>query len=171
MWGCRDTGSTGGIGNRGHIRSKLFSGGLGVEVSLAHGKMQSSWVQIDSRIFREETVNQDHFSLLTSGQTLVTWKTPVKAPLERVSNEDTSCLFRSFFSPHFLSYPKSSDLPSLLVTSFFKHSVKFHIPKLPGKHRLLPVPEKSTFCSITYNISHKWPVAQGSANAFLWRAI
>lgn len=72
MWGCRDTGSTGGIGNRGHIRSKLFSGGLGVEVSLAHGKMQSSWVQIDSRIFREETVNQDHFSLLTSGQTLVT---------------------------------------------------------------------------------------------------
>lgn len=126
-----------------------------MEVSLAHGKMQSSWVQIDSRILGEETESRSLFFAHLWSNIGHLKNTCQSSSGKSDSNEGTSCLFRSFFSSHFLSYPKSSDLPSLLVTSFFKHSVKFHILKLPGKHRLLPVPEKSTFCSITYNISHK----------------
>lgn len=126
--------------------------------------MQSSWAQIDSRIFRKETVNQDHSSSLASGQTWVTWETPIKALLEEVTEMGAhlACLQASFQLPQVLS-----DLPSLLITSsFFKYSVKFICFKPPGKHMLFPVSKKSTFCSSMCNTFHKSPVAQESANAF-----
>lgn len=156
MWGCGDTGYTGGKGNRGHIRVKTSLEDLGIEGCLAHGMMQSSSVQIDSRIFREETESRSLSSTYFWSNIAHLRNTYQSSSGKSDTDRSTSCLFTSFFSFHSLSYPKSSDLPSLLVTSFFfKYLANFHIPKPPGKHKLPPVPEKHNFYSTMCNTVHK----------------
>lgn len=90
-------------------------------------------------------------------------KQPSKLPWK--GWEEHSFLFPSFFSFHFLSYPKSSELPSLLDTSFLKPQPSFIFPS-PHGNRLLLVPEKSAFCSTMSNTFYKWSVTQESANVF-----
>lgn len=114
MWGCRDPGYTGGIGDRGHIRVKTILWRTGIEGSLAHGMMQSSSVQIDSRIFREETESRSLSSTYFWSNIAHLRNNYQSSSGKSDTDRSTFCLFTSF-SFHSLSYPKSSDLPSLLV--------------------------------------------------------
>lgn len=125
---------------------------------------------MDSTIFREKIVNQDHSPWLTSGQALLTWEaslireTAIKAPLKRVGGTQLPISK--------LLYVPLSQLPQVLWAAFslryifLKTSAKFYIRKLPWKHRLLLVPEKSAFCSTMSNTFSKWSVTQESANVF-----
>lgn len=77
----------------------------------------------------------------------------------------------SFLIPK-LHFIPLSQLPQVLWAAFslrcvlLKTSAKFYIPKPPWKHRLLLVPEKSTFCPTMSNTVYRWPVALRSANVF-----